>query len=43
MHANFEQLTERIRDVIRTSVVGERVNNLGLEADRDDEGTDFLR
>ncbi len=43
MQADFALLRDRVREVVRRSPVSERVNDIVLEADRDDEGTDFLR
>ena len=41
--ADFSVLKRRILDVTHDSPVGERIKNVILEADRDDEGSDFLR
>jgi hypothetical protein len=43
MQADFSTLKKRVVEVMRKSLVGERVRDVLLEADRDDEGTDFLR
>ncbi len=41
--ADFSVLKKRVLDVVHDSAVGERVRNVIVEADRDDEGSDFLR
>jgi hypothetical protein len=41
--ADFSVLRKSVLDVIKNSVVGERVRDVVLEADRDDDGSDFLR
>jgi hypothetical protein len=41
--ADFSVLRKCVLDVIKDSVVGERVRDVVLEADRDDDGSDFLR
>jgi hypothetical protein len=43
MQADFSLLKKRVIDVTQESAVGERVRDVVLEADRDDEGSDFLR
>jgi predicted nucleic acid-binding OB-fold protein len=43
MHAELSELKTRIVDVIKRSAVGKRVRDIVLEADRDYEGSDFLR
>lgn len=42
-HADFSVLKKRVLDVARSSAVADRVSDVVLEADRDDEGSDFLR
>jgi hypothetical protein len=41
--ADFSELKKRVEDVTHDSPVGDRIKNIVLEADRDDEGSDFLR
>jgi hypothetical protein len=43
MQADFSVLKQAISDVIQKSAIGARVTDVVLEADRDDEGEDFLR
>jgi hypothetical protein len=43
MRTELSNLEIRVRNAIRTSAVGEHLRNVVVEADRDDEGTDFLR
>jgi hypothetical protein len=43
MHADFSALKKRILDVTQESVLRERIKDVSVEADRDDEGSDFLR
>jgi hypothetical protein len=41
--ADFSVLRKCVLDVIKNSVVAERVRDVVLEADRDDDGSDFIR
>jgi hypothetical protein len=41
--ADFSVLKKHILNVTKDSVVGDRISDVVLEADRDDEGSDFLR
>lgn len=41
--ADFSELKKRVLEVTHDSPVGERIKNVILEADRDDDGSDFLR
>jgi hypothetical protein len=41
--ADFSVLKKRVEDVTHDSPVGNRIKKIVLEADRDDEGSDFLR
>lgn len=43
MQADFQVIRERVLDVTRASPIGERLLDVVLEGDRDDEGADFLR
>jgi len=42
-HAEFSVLKKRVEDVTHDTPVGDRIKNIVLEADRDNEGSDFLR
>ena len=41
--AEFSVLKKRVEDVTHDTPVGDRIKNIVLEADRDNEGSDFLR
>jgi len=41
--AELSALKKRVADVARKSPLGKRLKDIVLEADRDDEGSDFLR
>ncbi len=43
MQIDLDTLKQRIIDATKQSTVAARVENVALEADRDEEGTDFLR
>ena len=41
--ADFAVLRQRILDATKNSAVKDRIRDVTLDADRDDEGSDFLR
>ncbi len=41
--ADFTELKKRVLEVTKDSAVADRISDVVLEADRDDEGSDFLR
>jgi hypothetical protein len=43
MQIELETLKQRIIEATKQSTVAAQVENVALEADRDEEGTDFLR
>lgn len=43
MRADLVELEQLVSEVVRKSSVGPRVRNVVLEADRDNEGSEFLR
>jgi hypothetical protein len=43
MQIDLDTLKQRILEATKKSTVADQVENVALEADRDEEGTDFLR
>ncbi len=43
MQADLDTLKQRVLEATKESAVAERVEDIFLEPDRDDEGNDFLR
>jgi hypothetical protein len=43
MKVDPSQLKDRVRGAIQSSAIRGRIGDIVLEADRDDDGTDFLR
>ena len=41
--AELSALESSVRDAVRKSALAERIKDVALEADRDNEGSDFLR